>query len=56
METWTFDRAGAYSGEAFDITQEPHRFQNILAAYLSMNDDELSSELPYQPLGDGFEV
>jgi hypothetical protein len=41
METWTFDRAGAYSGESFDITKEPHRFQNILAAYLNMKDDEL---------------
>lgn len=41
MEMWTFDRAGPYSGEAFDITEEPNRFRNILAEYMSMNDDEL---------------
>lgn len=41
METWTFDRAGAYSGESFDITKEPHRLRNILAGYMVMKDDEL---------------
>ena len=41
MEMWTFDRAGAYSGKAFDIVEEPHRFRSILAGYMSMDDDEL---------------
>ncbi|KAJ3474416.1 hypothetical protein NLG97_g9857 [Lecanicillium saksenae] len=41
METWIFDRAGAYSGEAFDIVQEPDRFRNIIMAYMTMNDNGL---------------
>ncbi|KAM5476769.1 hypothetical protein MauCBS54593_000039 [Microsporum audouinii] len=41
METWTFDRAGAYSGELFNIVEEPDRFRNIVAGYMSMDDDRL---------------
>ncbi len=41
METWTFDRAGAYSSKALDIVQEPHRFRDIVAAYMLMDDDGL---------------
>ncbi|KAK7408557.1 hypothetical protein QQX98_009262 [Neonectria punicea] len=41
METWTFDRAGAYSGKAFNIVQEPHRFRNMVATYMLMDDNRL---------------
>jgi len=41
MEMWTFDRAGAYSGEMLDIEENPHYLTHILSRYMSMNNNEL---------------
>ena len=41
MESWVFDRAGAYSGSSFDIVKEPDTYSNAIAGYLSMDADQL---------------
>ena len=41
METWVFDRSGPYSGEAFNIHENPQRFVEIICGYLMMSGDEL---------------
>ncbi|KAK4203585.1 kinase-like domain-containing protein [Triangularia verruculosa] len=53
MEMWTFDRAGAYSSNAFDILQEPHRFKNIIAEYMLMDDSGLGLNTAIQQDDEG---
>jgi len=54
LEMWTFDRAGAYSGEMFDIEENPHYLTHIFGRYMSMDDNEIGLNPVLQK--DGHEV
>ena len=41
MESWVFDRSGAYSSGTFDIHNEPDRFARALVGYTTMDDDRM---------------
>ena len=41
VETWTFDRAGAHIGKPSNIMKEPHHIRDIIAGYMSMDDNAL---------------
>ncbi|KAI1271450.1 serine/threonine-protein kinase Sgk2 [Xylaria sp. FL0933] len=44
METWVFDRSGAYSGATFDIHEQPETFMLVMCGYLMMTDEELGRD------------
>lgn len=41
MQTWVFDRSGAYSDEDFDIHEYPGKCVQIICGYVLMSDEEL---------------
>ncbi|KAG6127549.1 hypothetical protein E4U38_006210, partial [Claviceps purpurea] len=53
LETWVFDRSGAYGGKKFNIHMEPEKFFQVLCGYLMMSDDELGLDTFTKKQDDG---
>lgn len=52
METWVFDRSGPYSGNTFDVHEEPEKFIQVICGYLMMSDEELGLDIITKEKGD----